>query len=140
MNETSYDIRFWKIETRTWSKKTSYRVVWLVDGKRFSESFGTKSLADSYRAGLIAAANRGEPFDTQTGLPLSALRSQTDVSFLDHAREYVASAWSDVSAKSRVSIVETLSRVVPVVTRDLPGEPDSDVLRLALRKHLNQGG
>ena len=41
--------------------------------------------------------------------------------------------------KSRVSILETLSRVVPVVTRDLPGAPDPDVLRLALRKEPQPG-
>jgi hypothetical protein len=32
---------------------------------------------------------------------------------------------------------QTLVRVVPVVTRDLPGAPAPDLLRQALRKHLN---
>lgn len=44
-----------------------------------------------------------------------------------------------MAAKSRVSILETLVRVLPVVTRDLPGEPDPAVLRNALWKYLNQG-
>jgi hypothetical protein len=67
------------------------------------------------------------------------LRAQADVSLLEHAREYMAVAWNDVAAKGRVSIIETLSRVIPVVTRDLAAEPDADVLRLALRRYLNQG-
>jgi hypothetical protein len=53
------------------------------------------------------------------------------------------------AGKSRVSILETRSRVVPVVTRNIPGAPDPGapdpgapdpgVLRSALRKDLNQG-
>jgi hypothetical protein len=70
---------------------------------------------------------------------VSQLRKRTDVSFLAHAREYTAFAWNDVSAKSRISIIETLSRVVPVVTQELPGAPDAGQLRRALRKHLNPG-
>lgn len=57
-----------------------------------------------------------------------------------HAREYVAFAWPDAAAKSRVSIIETLSRVVPVPTCEVPGKPAAAVLRRALRKDLNQGG
>jgi len=47
----------------------------------------------------------------------------------------VLKAW-DVSG---VSIVETLIRVVPVVTRNLAAAPDPATLRAALRKQLNQG-
>jgi integrase len=138
VTETSYDIRFWKIEGGN-AKRPSYRVVWLVAGQRFTESFGKKPLADSFRSQLITAASKGEAFDVETGLPLSQLRTRTDVSFLAHAREYTAFAWNDVSAKSRISIIETLSRVVPVVTQELPGAPDAGQLRRALRKHLNPG-
>jgi hypothetical protein len=56
-----------------------------------------------------------------------------------HALEFAASAWKGSVAKSRVSTVETLSRVVPVVVRDLAGAPDPAVLRGALRKKINQG-
>jgi len=54
--------------------------------------------------------------------------------------EFTASAWPAAAAKTRVSIIETLIRVVPVVVRDLAGAPHPDVLRRALRKKLNQGG
>ncbi len=33
------------------------------------------------------------------------------------------------AAKSRISVLETLSAALPVLTRDLPGAPDPDVLR-----------
>jgi hypothetical protein len=45
-----------------------------------------------------------------------------------------------VAAKSRVSIIEALARVIPVVVRDLAGAPDPVTLRRALTKQLNQGG
>jgi len=138
VTDTSYDIRFWKIETRP-DRRSPYRVHWIVAGRRFTQSFTAKALAVSFRAQLITSASKGEAFDVETGQPLSLLRKRTDVSFLDHAREYVAFAWDDVAAKSRVSILETLTRVLPVVTRDLPGAPDAAVLRRALWKDLNQG-
>ena len=66
-------------------------------------------------------------------------RTRRDVSFYQHAAEFAASAWPSAAAKTRVSIIETLIRVVPVVVRDLAGRPEPDVLRYALRKKLNQG-
>jgi hypothetical protein len=53
--------------------------------------------------------------------------------------EFAASAWKGSTAKIRVSVVEMLSRVVPVVARDLAGAPDPAVLCGALRKKINQG-
>ena len=42
----SYDVRFWQIETRR-GKTVTYRVRWVVAGRRFSDSFTTKELAES---------------------------------------------------------------------------------------------
>ena len=97
-------------------------------------------LADAFRSQLVTLARKGEPFDTETGLPRSLLRSRLDVTFLVHAREFAAWAWPGASAKNRASILETLTRVVPVVARDAPGAPDQGVLRRALARNLNQGG
>jgi integrase len=115
-----------------------FRVRWTVDGHRFGRPFADSELADSFRSDIKAAARRGEGFDRFTGLPESMIRQQLDVPCLDHAREFVAAAWKAAAAKSRVSILETLSVALPVLTRDLAGAPDRDVLRLALRKELNQ--
>src|SRR6266566_3576316 len=138
MSESTFDVRFWTIDVRR-NRRTPYRVRWVVAGQTFSDSFSTMELADSFRARLKTLARRGEAFDAETGLPESMLRRRRDVSFLDHAREYVAFAWPDAAAKSRVSIIETLSRVVPVLAREVPGTPDPAVLRRALWKNLNQG-
>ena len=135
---SSFDVRFWKIEARK-GKGTTYRVRWIVAGRPFGESFLTMALAESFRAKLITAARNGEGFDTETGLPDSMMRKLRDVSFFDHAMEFTASAWPSVSAKSRGSIIETLSRLIPVAVRNLPAAPDADLLRAALRKELNQG-
>ena len=138
MTSDSYDVRFWNVQVRK-NRPTPFRVRWVVNGHLFSDSFVKAGLADSFKAQLITAARKGEAFDLETGLPESMLRTRRDVSFLDHALDFTAFAWKDAAAKSRISILETLTRVVPVVTRDLMGAPDPGVLRAALRKHLNQG-
>jgi integrase len=135
----SFQATIYSIEPRK-GRKTTYRVRWAVAGNRFGESFAIKQLAEAYRASLLTAAGNGEGFDTETGLPVSMTRKRRDVSFYQHALDFTAAAWPAVAAKSRVSIIETLSRVVPVVVRDLPGAPDPDVLRRALTRQLNQGG
>ncbi len=132
----SFDVRVWAVEVRP----RSSRVRWVVAGKPFSESFATKALADGFRSELVMLARKGVPFDTETGLPRSLLRKQLDVTFLVHAREFTAWAWTGASAKNRALILETLTRVVPVVTRGALGTPDPAVLRRALYKNLNQGG
>jgi integrase len=67
-------------------------------------------------------------------------RRRRDVSFYQHALDFTAAVWPAVAAKTRVSIIETLARVVPVAVRDLAGAPDPTILRRALRKQLNQSG
>ena len=136
---TSFDFHPWKIQTRK-GRKTPYQVRWVVAGRQFGHSFVTMALAESFRAQLITPARKGEGFDNDSGLPESMERTRRDVTFYQHAAEFAAAAWPAAAAKTRVSIIETLIRVVPVVTRDLAGARDPDVLRRALRKNLNQGG
>jgi hypothetical protein len=135
---TSFDFHPWKIQTRK-GRKTPYRVRWVVAARQFGNLFVTMALAESFRASLITAARKGEAFDTDSGLPESMERKRRDVSLYEHAAEFTASAWPAAAAKTRVSIIEALIRVVPVVVRDLAGAPDPDLLRYALRKKLNQG-
>ena len=116
----SYDVKFWNTDIRQ-NRPTPYRVRWVVAGQVFSDSFATSGLADGFRSQLVTLARNGEPFGTEEGLPRSLLRKHRDVSFLVHAREYAAFSWKDAAGKSRLSILETLSRVVPVVTCNVPG-------------------
>jgi integrase len=134
----TFDVRIWTIEVRE-KRQAPFRVRWVVAGQRFGESFVTRPLADAYRSQLVTATRNGERFDLETGLPESLVRTISDISFLKHAQEFTAYVWKDAAAKSRISIIETLTRVIPVVTRSLSGAPHPDVLRAALRKSLNQG-
>jgi integrase len=133
----SYDVRFWKIEERGYAQ-ARWRVIWLVAGRRFTKTFVARALAESFRAELVGAARDGQSFDIDTGLPQSILRRDRDVSCYQHAQEFVRAAWPAAAAKSRVSLLETLSVALPVLTRDLPAAPDPAVLRHALRRVLNQ--
>jgi integrase len=135
--QETYNVRFWQVETRG-RVTPSYRVRWIVAGSRHDETFVKLGLAESFRARLMAAASKGEAFDVETGLPRSLLRQHRDVPFFRHCQEFAAAVWKDAAAKSRVSILESLSVAVPVVTRDLAGSPDPEVLRHAVRKELNQ--
>jgi integrase len=135
----SYDVAVFAIETRSQGSTTSYRVRWRVTAKRFTRTFAKKGLAESFRSELIVATRKGEDFGEETGLPGSMDRARSDVTFWDLAAEFTSAAWPSVSAKSRVSLIETLSRVVPAVVRDVPGAPDPGVLRIALQHSLMQG-
>jgi integrase len=68
------------------------------------------------------------------------VRTLRDVSFYEHCAEFAAATWPVSSAKTRLSVIETLTRVVPVVVSDVKGAPDPAVLRSALRKTVNPGG
>lgn len=138
---TSFKVKIWAIQQRP---GRSPRVRWMVDGRQppFGEAFANVTLADSFRSELITAQRKGEAFDTETGLPVSMLRQRqqdAELSFLDHAREFTEREWPNSSAKNRGSILETLTRVVPVVVKDVPGAPDAQILRRALAKDLNPG-
>lgn len=124
---STYDVRVWAIRKR--ERRLPYQVRWAVAGRPFSDSYGTKALAESFRSGLISATRSGEPFDTVTGLPESRAR---EVGWLDHAMSYVDVKWPRAAAKSRKSMAEALTTVtlaLVVGRRDRPAEP---VLREAL--------
>ncbi|MFD2355390.1 tyrosine-type recombinase/integrase [Nonomuraea ferruginea] len=127
----SYRVRIWKIST----KKTGGRphmVRWVVEDKVFSELFTTWELADSFRADLKRAAQNGEAFDTETGMPDSKARAQNAMTWYAHVCDYVDTRWSKVSGRQRISIAETLAAVTPLLVRDRRGAPDARVLRSAL--------
>ncbi|MEV6984990.1 site-specific integrase [Sphaerisporangium sp. NPDC051017] len=127
----SYKVRIWKISTKKTGKRP-HMVRWVVEEKVFSDHFATWELADSYRSDLKRAAQNGEAFDTETGLPDSKARTQNTMSWYAHACEYVDARWSKVSGRQRLSIAETLVAVTPVLVRDQRSTPDPAVLRTAL--------
>ncbi len=70
----TYDVRVWNIDKYHGSKGVTYRVRWRVGRRRRSSRFRTASLAVSFRSDLVSAASKGEAFDTDTCLPISASR------------------------------------------------------------------
>jgi hypothetical protein len=119
----TYDVRIWAIRVRKGRPKP-YQVRWKAGTAVFARSFGTRGLADSFRSGLIQATRRGEAFDTVTGLPESHVREQTSVTWYQHGLDYIDMKWPAAAGKSRISAVETLTAVTPVLTRTDHGMPD----------------
>jgi integrase len=113
-----------------------YRLRWKLPGRDrpFAETFASLPELDSFRSELVTAQNRGEPFDLDTGLPISMLLAEPDdeetprVSFLAFAREYAGMKWPDVSAKSRETIAQTLSAVAVAMVEDAPQRPNGNTL------------
>jgi hypothetical protein len=56
---------------------------------------------------------RGEPFDDATGLPLSELRLLKDVSWYQHARNYIEMKWDRSPASTRRTLAEAMATVTP---------------------------
>ncbi|MBM7058058.1 tyrosine-type recombinase/integrase [Streptomyces durocortorensis] len=127
----SYDVRIWSVRKRP-SKSAPYQLRWQVDGTEFPEKFATKTLADARRAELLTATRKGEPFDTETGLPVSELRERNRTSWYAHARAHAARKWPTAAAKHRASIAESLTIATMALCPDGKGRPADDLLRRAL--------
>ena len=127
----SHDVHVWKLAVRK-NRRRGYGVRWLVGGSEFSKWFTTHALADNHRSGILQAMRRGEAFDTQTGLPESAVREQRSVTWFDLACRFVDLKWPHLAAKSRMSIADALATVTPVLVTTTRGIPDQRDLRAAL--------
>lgn len=127
----TYDVRVWKTETVRGARGNSYKVRWAVAGRRRKRSFRSAALADSFRSELIAAARRGEPFDTRTGQPLAAQAAPT-TSWYDFACSYVDMKWPDAAGKSRAGIAETLATGTPALLSERRGQSAPGDMRAAL--------
>ena len=141
----SYKVTIFSIETREWAEKTTYRVRWKVDGRKFGEKFESYTLADNFRSELKTAQNKGEAFRIEKpGLPDSMMRAPAPVSepiaepepgqmWLELAAKYVDKKWKNLAAKSRETTVYALAALLPsLVGNDLPGRPPTEVLRHSL--------
>ncbi|MEV4183575.1 tyrosine-type recombinase/integrase [Streptosporangium canum] len=104
------DVVIWTIRQRKGRAKP-YELRWKVGPEPKSKSFLTRALADHFRADLLKAAKRGEPFDTVTGLPTSMLKTEKAIpmSWYEFARKYMTMRWKDAAAKTRESIVDSLT-------------------------------
>lgn len=135
----SYDVRIWNIDRYRGSRRTTYTLRWRVAGKRHQRTFPTLKLAEGFRAELLVAAGHGIPFQMGSGLPQSRQAETAEVTWLEHAMQYVEVKWHMVSARHRRGIAEALTdatlAVLPVDARQF----DATVLRRALYRWAFNG-
>lgn len=130
---TTYDVSVWAIGVYEGKHSKTYKVRWKAGPRRFKESFKTRALADSFRSDLLAAANKGEPFDLATGRPVSALRTSNETDWFTFAADYVSIKWPTASPEHRRGIAEALSNITMALLATDRGKPRDQVLRKACK-------
>lgn len=93
-DDASYDVRVWALSVYKGSRGTSYTVTWLVAGFRHRQTFATRKLAESFRAGIVTAARGGGQFFASDGLPASMRTSQMGRSWYAHACAFMDMKWA----------------------------------------------
>ena len=88
----TFDVRLWDIRKRQRPRRP-YAFRWVISGRVISRSFATKALATAFRSELLTAQRRGEAFDEVSGLPLTVVKTENDVTWLAHARAYAEMKW-----------------------------------------------
>ncbi|MER6843096.1 tyrosine-type recombinase/integrase [Streptomyces platensis] len=128
----TFDFKIYAIRERPQYPKP-FQLRWKVGQKPHAQSFVTRTLADGRRAQLMAAAQRGEQFDVETGLPQSELRAQEpQITWFEHATDYAEMKWQRSSAKNRATRADALAVVTSALVKDHKGAPKPAVLRRAL--------
>ncbi|MER7514826.1 tyrosine-type recombinase/integrase [Streptomyces sp. NPDC126499] len=130
MTEWSYTVRIWSIRKRPYRKP--YQLRWQVGTRPHSESFLTLGLAESRRAQFITATREGEPWDVDSGLPKSMVQKAKDISWYQHARNYVEMKWDHSPASTRRNLAEAMATVTLALVRDTKGMGDKRAVRRSL--------
>ena len=125
--QESFDVHFWKIRSYKGKRGKTYTVRWTVAGVTHPETFKTQALADSRLAELRTHARNGVAFDVTTGLPVPEVRQARaeaakadELSWYQHALNYVARRRKGLAGNSMRSIADTLATVTPVLL--VPGQ------------------
>lgn len=122
----------WTVQHRKGDRfKKPYVVRWVLNGRYLSRSYRTKGEADRIRSALLVAAQSGEAFDDQTGEPVSWRPLPDQVRMHEWARRWLAEQWAEWAPRTRVSEVEALTRLLPLLVPPTAPPPPS-----TLRSHL----
>ncbi|MBB5117564.1 mobile element protein [Streptomyces eurocidicus] len=135
MTGRSFRVRFYDTEVYEGKRGTTYTVRWSVNGKRWGETYKTSPLADSFRATLLVAANNGEPFDMETGKPVSHAVPAAETTWYEFALDYVDMKWPRISANNRKNTAKTLTKVTIALLRNEPKQFKPVEVRRALREY-----
>ena len=80
----------------------------------------------------MRAVHEGEPFDEETGLPVRELRRRNDVSWFQHAQDYIEMKWPHSPGSTRRTLAEAMATVTPALVKDSQGMADAQTIRIAL--------
>ncbi|MFD9079241.1 tyrosine-type recombinase/integrase [Streptomyces erythrochromogenes] len=133
--DTTYNVKFWKTGVNEGKRKTTYTVRWELDGSEQRKTFITAALADSFRAGLVSAARKGEAFSLSTGLPVSYISQAAGVTWYDFAVQFVDQLWERTSANNRRNVAKALTPVTIALLRAQPTAFTGVDVRRALREY-----
>ncbi|WP_330320535.1 site-specific integrase [Streptomyces clavifer] len=128
----TYDVRIWAVRQRKDRNQSSAELRWKTGGTPHSQTFRTKTLAEGRRAELLRAAHAGEPFDEATGVPVRELRQRNDVSWYQHARQYIEMKWPHSPGSTRRTLAEAMATIAPALVADTKGMADPRTVRTAL--------
>jgi integrase len=122
------------VQKRTGERhRKPYITRWKVDGRAFSRSYRTKGEAERVRTALLVALQSGETFEETTGEPVSWQPLPEQMQAHTWARRWLAEQWPEWAPRTRVSAVEALTRLVPLlVTSTAPPPPSTIRSHLAL--------
>ncbi|MFF7021046.1 tyrosine-type recombinase/integrase [Streptomyces klenkii] len=135
MTTRSFKVSFYETEIYEGKRGTTYTVRWSVNGKRHGETYKTSPLAESFRATLLVAANNGEPFDMETGRPVSHATPAAETTWYEVALQYVDMKWARISANNRKNTAKALTKVTIALLRMKPKQFDPVDVRKALREY-----
>jgi integrase len=136
--DVTFDVKVWKIREKQrptvkgLAGRTSYQLRWMVRKERFTKTFTTQALAQSYQARLISAQKSGEAFRCSDGLPISLGRGLTEQNWFDLASRYVETKWVRAAAKSRSSIADALASATLGMLSTQRGKPEDRILRRSM--------
>ncbi|MFG2800602.1 tyrosine-type recombinase/integrase [Streptomyces pseudovenezuelae] len=136
MDTSSLDVRFYPVETNKRAKGNTYTVRWKVAHKKHSKTYKKSAVADDERAKLMSAHRKREPFDIETGRPISWISKAAEVNWYDFAVEYVD--WKSPSAaiNTRKNMAKALTPVTIALLRTPPPQHFEPVkVRRALREY-----
>jgi integrase len=83
----------------------------------------------------MQAARKGEAFDIETGLPISELKKQNSVPFIEFARSYMDLKWPGAAAMTRRSLVEAVATVGATFVKGASDRPRLKDLRRILNAY-----
>ncbi|MFF1836789.1 tyrosine-type recombinase/integrase [Streptomyces sp. NPDC058231] len=128
----TYDVRIWSVRQRKDRGQSSAELRWKTGQTPHSQTFRTKTLADGRRAELLRAVHSGEPFDEVTGVPVKELRKRKEVSWYQHARDYIEMKWTHSPGSTRRTLAEAMATIAPALVTDTKGMADPGLVRVAL--------